>query len=149
MLMVSGQLDLARGGSEFDAKLNNVQSFKHGQNTRRSVYQPVFRNNLPEIFEVFDFADSNQPIGRRTQSVLPVQALYLMNSPEVMALAETTAAQLAGSELDELFVTILARPPSAVEQRTARAFLGEEPSSEKQALLIQTLFASHDFRTLK
>jgi len=152
MLMVSGQLDLAGGGSVFHAGLNNVQSFKHGGNTRRSVYQPVFRNNLPQIFEVFDFADSNQPIGRRTRSVLPVQALYLMNSPDVMEIAETAAAHLtktAESEPRDWFVIILGREPSPAEEQAARRFLGDKASSEQAALLIQTLFASHDFRTLK
>jgi len=33
--------------------------------TRRSIYTPIFRNKLLELFEVFDFADPNISMGRR------------------------------------------------------------------------------------
>ena len=32
---------------------------------RRSVYLPVVRNDLPQLFEVFDFADPEVTVGRR------------------------------------------------------------------------------------
>ena len=55
-----------------------------------SVYTPVFRNKVLELFEVFDFADPNVCLGRRNVSTVAPQALYLMNSPFVLGQAKAT-----------------------------------------------------------
>ena len=60
----------------------------------RSVYVPVFRNSLPEMFEVFDFADPSMVTGRRNVSTVAPQALFLMNHPFVMEQARLAAARL-------------------------------------------------------
>ena len=44
----------------------------------------MFRNALPEIFEVFDFADPSMVTGRRNVSTVAPQALFLMNHPFVI-----------------------------------------------------------------
>ena len=48
---------------------------------RRSVYAPVFRNALPEIFEAFDFADPSSVVGKRNASTVAPQALFVLNHP--------------------------------------------------------------------
>src|SRR5262249_51051627 len=74
MLAVSGRLTLDRGGPTYPAKLAADYHYQH-TDTRRSVYAPVFRNALPELFAVFDFADPSMVTGQRNVSTVAPQAL--------------------------------------------------------------------------
>ncbi|MFM9960308.1 MAG: DUF1553 domain-containing protein [Planctomycetaceae bacterium] len=130
------------------------------EETRRSVYTPILRNRLLELFEAFDFADPNLSIGRRNITTVPTQALYLMNSPFVMDQSREAAREL------------LSQPDLTDEQRVLAAYrttLGREPTPRERSLalrvvtpsaenttpspiawerLFQALFASVDFRFL-
>jgi cytochrome c553 len=75
MLSVSGQLDTTMGGPTFKPNVTADYGYRH-TDTRRSVYSPVFRNALPEVFEAFDFADPSMPTGRRYVSTVAPQALF-------------------------------------------------------------------------
>jgi len=55
-----------------------------GYTTRRTVYGYIDRADLPEVFNHFDFANPDMPNGRRHETTVPQQALYLMNSPLVV-----------------------------------------------------------------
>jgi hypothetical protein len=163
MLAVSGQLDLTRGGPAIRAKTDSEYGYKF-DSVRRSVYSPIFRNNLPDIFDVFDFANPNTPTGRREVSTLPSQALYLMNSPFVMDAARQAAEgilELDLSDFDRIehaYRGILGRGPTETEcQLTLRYIQGfrshkaSDPSSRRSqawAALFQVLMASVDFRYL-
>src|SRR5262249_3618910 len=52
ILSVSGRLKLDRGGPTFKPGLKADYGYQH-TDIRRSVYAPVFRNALPELFEMF------------------------------------------------------------------------------------------------
>ena len=80
ILAFSGQLDLQSGGAAIRRGTRTEFGYKF-DSTRRSVYLPVFRNTLPGLFEVFDFPNPNLVAGKRNQSTLPTQALFMMNSP--------------------------------------------------------------------
>ncbi|MFL2908236.1 MAG: DUF1553 domain-containing protein, partial [Limisphaerales bacterium] len=67
--------------------------------TRRSLYAPVFRNTPLEILAVFDFADPNLVVGERTTSSVPTQALFLMNNPFVRQQAVAAATRLLQEDL--------------------------------------------------
>ena len=56
---VSGKLDRSAGGPDHREHGTDARSATMFDDTRRSVYTPVFRNKLLELFEVFDFADPN------------------------------------------------------------------------------------------
>jgi hypothetical protein len=157
MLFISGELDIRQGGktipdglrSEFDHKFTG---------TRRSLYSPVFRNNLEDIFEVFDFANPNMVAGDRAASAVPTQSLYLMNSGFVRdrsaALARRvlqSGDQTAPERIILAYQLALNRPPSAEELQLASQFLGdlnETDSLAKLTDLCQSLFACVDFRFL-
>ncbi len=162
MLFVSGQLDLEMGGPAFPPSLKREFGYRSSLR-KRSVYLPVLRNTLPELFLVFDFANPNLVVGRRSRSVLPTQALYLMNSPFVLQQAQAAAARLLAEEADpqrrlhRAFVRFLGRPPSAPEREAALQFLArrqagrdgpqqKETEQEAWTLLCQGLFATLDFR---
>jgi hypothetical protein len=160
ILSASGQLKLDRGGPGFKPDLAADYGFKH-TDLRRSVYLPVFRNALPELFEVFDFADASVCTGQRNTSTVAQQALFLMNNPFVIDQARATARRLlddAGlddaARLDQSFRLTLGRLPAEGERRVALKFLEGGSTDAKARLeswtqLVQSLFASVDFRYVK
>src|SRR5262249_25036229 len=93
ILLVSGRLTADMGGPTFRPGLATDYGYKHAD-TRRGVYSPVCRNALPEIFEVFDFADPSVTTGRRNVSTLAPQALFLMNHPFVLEESRQAARRL-------------------------------------------------------
>ena len=155
ILKVSGQLAQDHGGPTFKTELGADYGYKHSD-VRRSVYSPVFRNSLPELFEAFDFADPSVCTGRRNVSTVAPQALFLMNNPFVQQQAKATAQRLlAEPGLDDavritrVFRVTLGRLPSTAEQKLAEAFIqGSDPKNPQEAWaqLVQSLFASIDFR---
>jgi len=74
LLSMSGQLDPAIGGKP-------VNVTEEPYSYRRSVYGYVDRGNLPELMAHFDFSKPDMANSKRTATVVPQQALFLMNSP--------------------------------------------------------------------
>jgi hypothetical protein len=155
ILAVSGALTLDRGGPTFRPGLAADYGYRH-TDTRRSVYAPVFRNSLPELFEVFDFADPSVSTGRRNVSTVVPQALFLMNHPFVLEQAQQAARRLLsgpGREEERLtraYRLALGRPPSEGERRLMTEFLsGQAERAEMWAQVFQVLFASIDFRYVR
>ena len=87
VLAVSGALDRTMGGEHpFPPEptwrfSQHEQFFAVYDTNRRSVYLMQQRLKKHPFFEVFDGADTNATTDNRAQSVTPVQALFLMNSP--------------------------------------------------------------------
>ena len=77
MLSASAQLDLAPVDSTVSYLGDQATAVGENKNRRRtdllcrSVYLPVIRNDLPEIFEAFDFADPHATTGARTRPPPP------------------------------------------------------------------------------
>jgi len=155
MLSLSGELDEKGGGPALP--LGFKSEFGHQFTTkRRSVYVPVFRNSGHELLSVFDFANPNFAVGKRSRSTLPTQALYLTNSPIVheraTAASKGIVAEVSDDEarLTAMFRKTIGRPPSASEVALAKNFLSEnEDEMEAWAALQRALFASVDFRFLR
>ena len=155
MLQISGQLDLTPGGSSIPASAKSEFGYQF-KTLRRSVYVPVFRNTLHEMFEVFDFADPNLVVGRRNRSTLPTQALLLMNSELVMKQATSaakrllSAQQLADDERIELaYRWTLARTPNFNERGITQRYLEQHTDTDAEAVwsdVFQSLFGCIDFR---
>ncbi len=153
-LFVSGQLDLKVGGSNIKSGTKSEYGYQF-ESTRRSVYLPVFRNALPEIFETFDFADPNIQNGRRTSSTIAPQALLLLNNPFVINSAEAAAKTLlkrseltTQERIDMAYLQVLGRKPTARELDLTRKFIGPEDELNRWQMFYQTLFQSLDFRYL-
>jgi hypothetical protein len=170
MLAAAGTLQRDLGGpgvqaTAVDSNDQKVQNLEYGYtfaDTRRSVYTPAFRNVRHPLFEVFDFADINQPIGQRTTSTVATQALLLMNSPKVIEQARAAADFVLKAESDTgkrihtAFQRSLQRPPNAKELAQVREFLDSsssgnatnEETRDLWARFIQTLWATPEFRFL-
>ncbi len=74
LLVISGKLDRTIGGKP-------VNLTDEPYSYRRSVYGYIDRGNLPELMQHFDFSDPDMPNTKRTTTIVPQQALFLMNSP--------------------------------------------------------------------
>lgn len=137
----------------------------------RSVYLPVVRGALPEIFQLFDFADPNSLVGQRDETTVPSQALFLMNSPTMIDFARDTADRLlAQKEMDDiqrlnwLYQLALSRNPTSAEQTAVLNYLASEQGlvvkpdktrSDKENIrqawlsVCQAVLASSEFRHVK
>ncbi len=86
VLAVSGQLDRTMGGEHPFPAENTWRFTQHEQffavydTDRRSVYLMQQRLKKHPFFEVFDGSDQNAITDKRSESVTPIQALYLMNN---------------------------------------------------------------------
>jgi hypothetical protein len=155
ILAVSGQLKLDAGGAAFPATQSADFGFVFDE-PRRSVYAPVFRNALPQIFEAFDFAPSSMVTGRRNVSTVPTQALFLLNHPWVREQAQATARRMLAepardddARLDHAYRRALGRLPTDAERSlTRKHFVAAGSGEEAWAELFHALFASADFRYL-
>jgi hypothetical protein len=138
LLAASGQLDASPTDSVV-TKLN-VQATGVGVgpnppflSVRRTVYLPVIRNDLPPLFQLFDFGDALSVNGRRSVTNVAPQALFMMNSPLVLDAAKaTTEAVVAGcgtaddlQRLEHLYLRIVGRPPRRDEVEPSLALVHE------------------------
>lgn len=173
MLSVSGEIAHKIGGSLIKSGTKADYNYKH-EGARRAVYQPVFRNSLPELYEAFDFADTSVSIGERPRSTVATQGLVLMNHPWVVARAKKTAKRImaesrgvesesedqAPSELGDaerirlLYLRCFGREPDPKESSLLLGFLQTDGTDTQElekrwTQVVHSMFASLDFRYLE
>jgi hypothetical protein len=176
ILAASGQLDLApldgsvvaKVGDGYIGKGIRPAAFKTDSN-KRSVYLPIVRDFVPEVLEVFDFAEPSLVVGARDVTNVPAQALYLMNDPFVLAQAAAMAKRILAApfgdpqRIELAYQLTLSRPPSDTERARADEFLrtaqtgvipvknasASDASVTAWATFCQALFACAEFRYLK
>ena len=168
LLMVGGKLDLTRPeaspvlGYKRGIDIGRVKGRGVGvgdfafETNKRTVYVPIVRNNLSPMFEVFDFPEPSETKGRRDVTTVPTQALFLMNSPFVMAQAKYAATRLLGLSLDSdqaritrVYREVLGRNPTAGEVKKSAEYIQSLSASEAATTwgrLYQALFESAEFR---
>ena len=123
LLATAGNLDATIGGRP-------VQLFKEPFPKRRAVYAYIDRQNLPGTLRTFDFASPDLMNPQRSTTSVPQQALYMMNSPFVIAQAEalTDAPDFSSTTPEErhvqmLYGRVLARKATPAEVKTAIEYL--------------------------
>jgi hypothetical protein len=104
---------------------------------RRSVYGYVDRANVPDLLLQFDMAAPLEPNTKRTSTIVPQQALFLMNSPFTVGIAQKVVKRPEVIEavvnqknsragIMAVFQIVLQRTPSKAEFDMAMNFLQEE-----------------------
>jgi hypothetical protein len=171
LLFVSDQIELTMGGSLLHVG-NREYLFDHTSkdttkydSRRRTVYLPVIRNNLYDLSQLFDATDATVPSGDRATSVVPTQALFMLNSPLVVDAARqlgSAAQSLTGDNVlrvQWLTERCLGRPATQAEIERGIDFLtryptfAREPSGdsagsvvhESWIALCQAIVASNEF----
>jgi hypothetical protein len=160
LLHLAGELDLKSGGPPLNPGRDDATH-------RRSVYFFHSHNEQHKFLALFDNA-SVLDCYRRTESIVPQQALALANSQFALTMAEAIADRVrsrCGASGDEAFVTaafeaILATSPSA-EERVAclqalaefRAAVRDRPADEQDHRaridLVHALLNHNDFVTVR
>ena len=141
MLLAAGLLDLrapggspinfAEGGTRGPGQDRLVSTSVDGPSNLRSVYLPVLRGRVPEMLEIFDFAEPSFVTGRRDATNVPTQALFLMNSDEMQRVSDAfarRAIEAGEKEVDRIraaFTLAFGRAPTSTEIRACRDFLDD------------------------
>ena len=125
MLAVSGELDGSVGGPSADLAVPG--------NRRRTLYGAVSRHNLDGLLRLFDFPDPNITSDKRTVTTVPLQQLFVLNSPFMQRQAKSLAARLTAdasdsdsSRITRAFQLLYSREPRAAEMSLALEFLADE-----------------------
>jgi hypothetical protein len=145
LLHLAGTLDLQRGGPPLDPKQGG---------SRRSLYFRQSRDTKSTFLETFDNANILQCY-RRSESIVPQQALAMANSKIALDQAAMIAARLSGPDLiGEAFEILLARPPSADEREACSDYLAEleeiqGDAARVRARLVHVLINHNDFVTIR
>jgi mono/diheme cytochrome c family protein len=141
LLAVSGTLDRRMYGP---GSLNESMA-------RRSIYFTIKRSRLPNAMLVFDWPEHLVSMGKRPNTTVAPQALYLMNSPQVRHYAKGLAGR-AKQSVDAAYQLALGRPATDAEKEAATAFMGSQaaryPGGSTAAAFTdfcQALMASNEF----
>ena len=174
MLSAAGKLELTPMDSTVWYLGDQATAVGDNKNRRRtdfscrSVYLPVIRNDLPELFDVFDFADPHATTGMRSRTMVATQGLFILNDDSVMAAAEATARRLLANKstggqeavVDRMFELVLSKRATEEDRIELLAFIGEtekrlteegdtDADLHAWSIACHALFASSRFQILE
>lgn len=136
LLAAGGLIDLRMGGSllptanrAYVTSTTNIDPVVYVSN-RRSIYLPVVRSALFDVFQAFDFADPSMLNGQRQATTVAPQALFMMNSKFVAEQSRAMADRLLDDErrrdsarIQRAYRLAYSRPPSEPEVKRALGFV--------------------------
>jgi hypothetical protein len=169
LLAVSGRLENTMGGTLLPSPnrayvtgtANNYPQIYNSN--RRSVYLPVVRSALYEVYQVFDFAEPSVLNGKRDSTTIATQALFMLNSQLVAGQSrELTQQLLAQPDLDDTvrirqaYQACYQREPLSSETSRSLDFLNRLEAAQPEAIpadrrlaawrgLCRTLLAANEF----
>ena len=132
ILAIGGDLDLSMGG-------HSVRLDSEPYSQRRTIYGFVDRKSVPSMFAAFDFANPDLTTGKRESTVVPQQALFMMNSQLVVEQArnickrvDVKSHQDFDARLQLLYQLIYQRRPTDLETKLAQNFMRSASTTEWQ-----------------
>ncbi|NBX29005.1 DUF1553 domain-containing protein [bacterium] len=155
VLAVSGRLDRRLHGPSVD--------LAHPANNRRTIYARISRHELDAVLRLFDFPDANISSAVRSETTIPQQQLFTLNSRFMVEQARAFATRLhaerpesEAARLDHAFRLAFGRPIQPDELALALEYLGgndgpdgSPPSSlTRWQRYAQALLASNEFMYL-
>jgi cytochrome c553 len=174
MLATEGKLDLkppvgsvvATGGEGYTGGIERGGQLAEQRFNCRSVYLPAIRGRVFESLAEFDGVDGSVVTGQRSETTVPSQSLYLLNSPYVLGLANSAAQRLmryandSKARIDLAYQLWFGRMPRDTERNVALNFIHQyqakaerkgNASLEFQAwtAFCQSLWASGEFLVRK
>jgi mono/diheme cytochrome c family protein len=128
LLAAAGTLDLEMGG--FVKGAPQGKSYYRGDAKdflvpRRTVYLPLPRQKPYELLAIFDYSDTAVHLDQRPATIVPQQALFMMNNPLVRQQAKAVAEGLFagggddGDRARRAWVRLYSRPASGAEVQAA------------------------------
>ncbi len=148
ILAMAGSLDRTMGGHPVNLGGDFVSTGKDktgkagaalkpqgNYSTRRTLYGYIDRANVAEVLNHFDFAPPEMANGKRYQTTVPQQALFLMNNALVIEQARKIVERIdfKGVEDDEkriafLYRLIYQRSPTTQEIQLGQGFFEDAPA---------------------
>lgn len=157
LLHLAGKLDATLGGPELDQATADATN-------RRSIYYRHANEKRVTFLELFDQPGVSEAY-QRIDSIVPQQALALLNSPPAIehsrAIAEklwTTSSEKEASSPEAAFVAlsfaqVLGREPKPAEAENCLEFLSQESDEAARARLrgnlVHVLFNHNDFVAIR
>lgn len=136
LLAVSGRLD-----SRLEGPSTNLADHN---NNRRTIYAFISRHELNNMLRLFDFPDANITASTRTETTVPQQQLFVLNSPFMIEQSKAFAKRL----VDEAGEDIEARIRYAFQLAYGRPVNEREMSLAKQYLALEDDEAERDRNSL-
>lgn len=158
ILMKSGRLDLAMGGSLLKARDNRYADRSHLEAhslvPRRTVYLPVYRSTGYDGLKAFDVSDPAVPEGDRRTSTVASQALFLMNSQFMHESSSALAQKIMAVPQDQrtswAVRSVLGRETTSDEVKRTHLFVKTYGAEEQAwAAFARVLFSSNEFLYLE
>jgi hypothetical protein len=163
LLAADGSIDLQMGGTlqaGFGTDGENSQdrlSVNPDKLTRRTVYIPLRRANLPALLNLFDFGDATTALGRRALTNVAPQALFMLNSEFLTERSRKLAASVVAAgaspaeRMEKAYLRTVNRRPAAEEVDAGLTYLagfrskyGVDEGAAWQSL-VRALMASNEF----
>jgi hypothetical protein len=120
LLAVSGKLDLTMNGP----------ATRDFAGSRRTLYLMTVRSDKSGFGPLFDAADPESSVDRRTISTVAPQALFLLNDPFVLDITKALTRRLLankaasdGERIQSAYVLLYGRPPTEEERGIGEKFL--------------------------
>ena len=144
ILFSAGRLNRTVGGKSIDPT--------DPKETRRTVYSKVSRLDLNPMLAMFDFPDPNVHAGTRIETTTPLQKMFVLNSPFMVAQVDALAQRcLAVADEDSkrinwAYQTLFGRGPTPEERKLGLEFLGDhdDKHTERWKQYAQVLLASNE-----
>ena len=128
ILAIAGTLDRTQIGTTLTYKSHEYVNSTGGAGVvsydfnYRSVYLPIIRSALYEMFQAFDFPDPSYMLGDRPTTTIAPQSLFLMNS------------DLMEEQMTAMANRLIQEAPDAAEDRIERAYeltYGRKPTVDE------------------
>lgn len=123
LIAVTGKLDLKLGGQP-------VELINKTDVDRRTIYGFIDRQNLPSLLRTFDFASPDTTSPQRFQTTVPQQALFMINSPfvvaktrDLLARKEISSQQKPKDRVKALYQVAFQRDPEVDELGLALKYI--------------------------
>lgn len=150
LLMVSGSLDTTLGGPSGNLAASDYR--------RRTLYGKVSRHDLNPLLRLFDFPDPNITSERRTQTTVPLQQLFVLNSDflvrQAQALTQRLTADPQESDANRIrraYLLLYGRPVADDELQLGVEFLSTPIAPDEKSQLgpwpqyVQALLGANEF----
>jgi len=143
ILLSSGRLDLQRPKGSATMSLRVIEMRDDGpvvqsvlqaadRSPFRSIYLPQIRGSVPRPLAVFDPVTQTLVTGKRDTTIVPAQALFVLNSPfvreEALRLANALTADTSltdAARIAAAYERVFSRTPTPREVARAAAFVKE------------------------
>ena len=139
LLELQGALDLSPGEGMIDhlpiSDVSNLGEALKISDHRRTIYQPVIRTLEPTVLQVFDAPVNTMTTGARSKTVVAQQALFFLNSQDVVATAESVAGELLQGR--ESLTTATASTVSGLVDQAFTQIVGRQPKEQEREVLLR------------